>query len=272
MIAKAIHNNSKIKDKPFIHVNCGSIPENLLESELFGYDRGAFTGAKTEGKSGMFELARGGTIFLDEIGEISLTLQVKLLQVLQDKSFFKIGGDKNIEVDVRIIVATNKNLEEEMMNGRFREDLYYRINVFPIWIPPLRERKQDIYPLVQHILPNICNKIGYETKRISGEALGLLNNHEWQGNIRELENVLERSAHIAEGNTILSKHLSINRRKQQGSHEFTTERGLREILMDFEKQIIASAIVQCNGDRKNAMELLQIGKTNFYDKIKKYDL
>lgn len=272
LLAKAIHDNSKIKDKPFIHINCGSIPETLLESELFGYERGAFTGAKGEGKAGMFELAHGGTIFLDEIGEISSSLQVKLLQVLQDKTFYKIGGNKNIEVDVRIIVATNKNLEEEMMKGHFREDLYYRINVFPIWIPPLRERRGDIYSLVQNILPMICSRIGCEEKRISGEALGILSAYEWPGNIRELENILERAVNLSEGNTILSTHLAISKPKTGIKNIGEEITPLKNVLMEVEKRAIAEAIFVCDGNKKAAMKALKIGKTSFYEKIKKYDI
>ncbi|MGF7057561.1 sigma-54 interaction domain-containing protein [Brassicibacter mesophilus] len=272
LLARAIHNNSKLKHKPFIHVNCGSIPETLLESELFGYEGGAFTGARGEGKAGMFELAEGGTIFLDEIGEISLLLQVKLLQVLQDKSFFKIGGNKNIEVNVRIIVATNKNLEDEMLKGSFREDLYYRINVFPIWIPPLRERKQDIYPLVQNMLPMICSRIGCESKRVSGEALSILSGYEWPGNIRELENILERAVNLAEGNTILSTHLAINKIKNMKKHEVKQIESLKEAIIETEKKAITNAILLSGGDKKAAMKLLNIGKTSFYEKIKKYNI
>lgn len=272
LLARAIHKNSRIKDKPFIHVNCGSIPETLLESELFGYEGGAFTGARGGGKAGMFELAQGGTIFLDEIGEMSISLQVKLLQVLQDKTFFKIGGNRNIEVDVRIIVATNKNLEEEMLKGRFREDLYYRINVFPIWIPPLRERKGDIYPLVENMLPMICERIGCEEKRISGEALGLLSGYDWPGNIRELENILERAVNLAEGNTILSTHLAVNKVK---NIEKTVEEGikpLKDTIYEAERRAITEAIIANNGDKKAAMKALKMGKTSFYEKIKKYGI
>lgn len=272
LLAKAIHNNSKNKSKPFIHVNCGSIPETLLESELFGYEGGAFTGAKGVGKPGMFELAQGGTIFLDEIGEISIFLQVKLLQVLQDKTFYKVGGNKSIEVDVRIIVATNKNLEEEILKGRFREDLYYRINVFPIWIPPLRERKQDIYPLVKNMLPRICSRIGCEEKRISGEAIWLLSTSEWPGNVRELENILERAINLAEGNTILSKHLVIKKVKNIEKHEVEEIKSLKDILLEAERKAIEEAILFNNGDKKAAMDSLKIAKTSFYDKIKKYNL
>lgn len=272
LLARAIHDNSRNKDNPFVHVNCGSIPESLLESELFGYEGGAFTGAKTSGKPGMFELAQGGTIFLDEIGEISLPLQSKLLQVLQDKTFFKIGGNKRIEADVRIIVATNKNLEEEMLKGRFREDLYYRINVFPIWIPPLRERKEDIYPLVQHILPSICKRIGCETKRISGEALKVLANYDWPGNIRELENILERAANLAEGNTILSSHLAIKKIGISKKREIKRIKPLKEAIEEAERNAIAEAILANNGDRKAAIKSLHISKTSFYEKIKKYGI
>lgn len=272
LLAKAIHQSSKIKDKPFIHVSCGSIPETLLESELFGYEGGAFTGARGEGKAGMFELARGGTIFLDEIGDISLSLQVKLLQVLQDKTFFKIGGNRNIEVDVRIIVATNKNLEEEMLKGRFREDLYYRINVFPIWIPPLRERKGDIYPLVQSILPMTCSRIGCEVKRITGEAIGLLTAYDWPGNIRELQNILERAVNLAEGNTILSTHLAIKKAKYRENPLGEEIKPLKDTVNEAEKRAIAEAINANHGDKKAAMKALKIGKTSFYEKIKKYGI
>lgn len=272
MLAKEIHNNSKKRNKPFIHVNCGSIPESLLESELFGYEGGAFTGAKGAGKQGMFELAQGGTIFLDEIGEISTYLQVKLLQVLQDKTFFKVGGDKCIEVDARIIVATNKNLEEEILKGRFREDLYYRINVFPIWIPPLRERKQDIYPLVKNILPKICERIGCEEKRISGEAIWLLSTNDWPGNVRELENILERAINLSEGSTILSKHLIIKKNKEAVLHEASELSSLKDILNDAERKAIEYAIKMNKGDKKAAMDSLKIAKTSFYEKLKKYNI
>jgi len=272
LLAKAIHNNSKNKDKPFININCGSIPEMLLESELFGYEGGAFTGAKGVGKAGMFELAQGGTIFLDEIGEISPFLQVKLLQVLQDKTFFKVGGNKKIEVDVRIIVATNKNLEEEILRRNFREDLYYRINVFPIWIPPLRERKEDIYPLVKNILPKVCSRIGCEEKRISGEALGLLSTGNWPGNVRELENILERAINLTEGNTILSTHLAINKSKEIDNYEIKEIKSLKDTICEAEKKAIEEAILYSSGDKKAAMNLLKIAKTNFYEKIKKYNI
>ncbi|MCR2045066.1 sigma 54-interacting transcriptional regulator [Anaerosalibacter massiliensis] len=271
LLARAIHDNSSKKDKPFIHVNCGAIPENLLESELFGYEKGAFTGASNYGKKGFFELANGGTIFLDEIGEISPSLQVKLLQVLQDGSFYKVGGQEKVKVDLRIISATNKNLEEEMIEGRFREDLYYRINVFPIWVPPLRDRKEDIYLLVKSILPKICKKVGCKNKRISGESLNILLKHSWPGNVRELENILERAANLSEENTILSKHLTI--RTKNKSEDLNDEiLPLKKSTQKFEKRAIKKALEYYEGDKKKAMKALGIGKTTFYEKIKKYNI
>ena len=270
VLAKSIHENSKYKDKPFIHVNCGAIPDTLLESELFGYEAGAFTGASKKGKIGFFEMANGGTIFLDEIGDISLNLQVKLLQVLQDKNFYRVGGTEKINVDVRIIAATNKNLEEEMIKGRFREDLYYRINVFPIWIPPLRERIEDIYPLVDMLLPRICKEIECENKRISAEAINLLTKYNWLGNVRELENILERAINLAEGNTILSKHITIN--INQDEHHVNDIIPLRESVYKCERDSIKRALAFYNGDKKKSMRALNISKTTFYEKLKKYNI
>ncbi|MBP1924469.1 transcriptional regulator with PAS, ATPase and Fis domain [Sedimentibacter acidaminivorans] len=272
ILAKAIHDNSKNKDNPFIHVNCGSIPETLLESELFGYEGGAFTGAKVVGKVGLFELAQGGTIFLDEIGEISTFLQVKLLQVLQDRTFYKVGGNKSIKVDVRIIAATNKNLEKEILLGNFREDLYYRINVFPIWIPPLRDRKSDIYPLVRNTLPKICTRIGCEEKRISVEAISVLTDYNWPGNVRELENILERAINLTEGNIIMSTHLAISKSNDEEINKKEEIKPLKDSICDVEKKAIEEAIIYSHGDKKLAMNLLKISKTSFYEKLKKYNL
>ncbi len=270
ILAKSIHQNSKLKDKPFIHVNCGSIPETLLESELFGYEKGAFTGARSEGKKGFFEIANGGTIFLDEIGDISTNLQVKLLQIIQEKSFYRVGGTEKITVNIRIIAATNKNLEEEMLKGNFREDLYYRINVFPIWIPPLRERKQDINSLIELVLPKICNEIGCKPKRISSEAINLILKYDWPGNVRELENILERAVNLAEGNNILSKHITIKLNKQENRNADIIP--LKQLIDEYEKSIIEKALSLYRGDKKKAMEALKISKTTFYDKLKKYNI
>ena len=176
------------ENAPFVEVNCNSIPVTLFESELFGYVGGAFTGANPNGKMGFFEAASGGTIFLDEVGELPMDIQVKLLHVLQNKSIYRIGSAKPIDVDVRVIVATYKNLEESISMGEFREDLYYRINVFPIEIPPLRDRKQDIYLLINHILTEFCNRYEMPMKQFSEEALEVLESYDWPGNVRELEN------------------------------------------------------------------------------------
>ncbi|WP_053956110.1 sigma-54 interaction domain-containing protein [Inediibacterium massiliense] len=271
LLAKAIHEASKYKDKPFVHVNCASIPKDLLESELFGYEKGAFTGACTKGKQGLFEVASGGTIFLDEIGEIESFIQVKLLKVLQNKTFYRVGGTVEKTANVRIIAATNKNLEEEMIKGRFREDLYYRINVFPIWLPPLQERKQDIYFLVQAILPKICRRMECEEKIISGEVLYRLMEYEWPGNIRELENVLERAVNIAEGNIIDVSHLYLNvlNHKNENTKHI---KPLKDYIQQAEKDAIIKALKYYDYDRNEAMRALKIGKTSFYEKLKKYGI
>lgn len=268
ILAKAIHNRSKYQNKPFVHVNCGSIPEELLESELFGYEGGAFTGANREGKPGLFEVAKGGTIFLDEIGEIRPSIQVKLLKVLQNKTFYRVGGIREISIDVRIMAATNKKLEQEMAEGRFREDFYYRINVFPIWIPPLRERKQDIYSIVNWLLPKICDRLEYEMKSISGEALYHLIGYDWPGNVRELENALERAVNLTEDRVIQVEHLTINN-QQKDKKEIKT---FKEAVLDAEKKILEDALSFYDGNRAQVMKVLNMGKTNFYEKLKKYDL
>lgn len=270
ILGKSIHENSKVKGKPFIHVNCGAIPENLLESELFGYEKGAFTGARSEGKKGFFEIANGGTILLDEIGDISQNLQVKLLQVIQEKKFYRVGGTDEIVVDIRIIAATNKNLEEEILKGKFREDLYYRINVFPIWIPPLKERKEDIGPLVNLLLPRICEEIGCENKSISSEAMNLILSYDWPGNVRELENILERSVNLASGNIIMSRHIILQFYKNKDVNKEVLP--LRELLEVKEKTIIEKTLLLYNGDKKLTMKALDISKTNLYEKLRKYNI
>ncbi|MTI68828.1 MAG: AAA family ATPase [Firmicutes bacterium] len=265
LLAREIHNESNNKKGAFIEFNCASIPENLLESELFGYEKGAFTGAKNEGKRGYFEMAMGGTIFLDEIGEMPPSMQVKLLSVLQSKSFYRVGGTKKIDVNLRVIAATNKDLENEVIKGRFREDLFYRINVFPITLPPLRDRKQDIYSLVYTLLPNICNKVGSNKKEISVDALNKLIKYNWPGNIRELENILERAINLTEGDIILPHHIRIN------SEDREVE-SLKDVVKEAEKKAIKKALERTNGNRKQAMKILKIGKTSFYEKLKKYNL
>lgn len=271
-LAEAIHKAGSKRNQAFIHVNCGAMPENLLESELFGYEKGSFTGASTEGKIGLFEKAKGGTIFLDEIGDLSLTAQVKLLKVLQDKTFFKIGGTTEISADVRIIAATNRNLEDEIRCGRFREDLFYRLNVFPIWMPALRERKEDIGALCNRFLKQICHRLGCEDKFISPDAQKCLLTYDWPGNIRELENVLERASNISDGRIINVIHLPS---KVTGNNMNPLQwewKSFKNYIEEAEKRAIKEALAYYKNDKKEAMKALQIGKTNFYEKMNKYGI
>jgi len=251
-------------DAPFIEVNCNAIAPTLFESELFGYVGGAFTGARPEGKVGFFESANKGTIFLDEIGEIPLEIQVKLLHVLQDKIIYRVGSSKPVKVDVRVIAATNKNLEEEVMNGHFRQDLYYRINVFPIEIPPLRERKPDLYLLINKILSSKCEEYGIESKKFSGDALQKLISYNWPGNVRELENAIERAITLCESNIIYPEYLSVG----------TTEapKSMKELLEIEEKRIIEGSMIKNNGDKSKVMDELKLSRTVFYEKLKKYSI
>ncbi len=211
LVANAVHYNSLRKNGPFIKMNCAALPETLLESELFGHEKGSFTGAVTA-RRGKFEAAHGGTIFLDEIGEMSPMLQSKLLRILQDQTFDRIGGNQSITVDVRVIAATNKNLEEEVKKGRFREDLYYRLNVVFIHIPPLRSRKEDIIPLIEYFLTKYSSEVKSETIGISKAVVDILLNYDWPGNVRELENVIERSIVFSGGKTIVPEHLPVTLR------------------------------------------------------------
>lgn len=249
---------------PFIEVNCNAIAPTLFESELFGYVGGAFTGAKSEGKVGFFEAADKGTIFLDEIGEIPLDTQVKLLQVLQNRIIYRVGSSKPVKVNVRVIAATNKNLEEEVAAGRFRQDLFYRINVFPIEIPPLRERKADLYLLLNQLLKKTCETYGMEMKQFSGQALQELISYNWPGNVRELENAIERAVTLCESNIIYPEHL----RMGKGQAPVT----MKEILAKEEARILEMTLLKYNGDKQKAMKELDMSKTVFYDKLKRYEI
>ncbi len=262
-LAREIHSIG-MEGAPFVEVNCNAIAPTLFESELFGYVGGAFTGAKNEGKTGFFEAANGGTIFLDEIGEIPLDIQVKLLHVLQNKTIYRVGSSKPIKVDVRVIAATNRNLEEEVALGRFRQDLFYRINVFPIEIPPLRERKADLYLLINQILEKVCSTYGLEQKQFSGEALQKLISYNWPGNVRELENAIERAITLCESNIIYSEHLQIGK----GNIPVT----MKEMLAKEEARILEMTLIKYNGDKQAAMEELDMSRTVFYDKLKKYNI
>ncbi len=262
-LAREIHNLGN-PDSPFVEVNCNAIAPSLFESELFGYVGGAFTGASSSGKAGFFEVANKGTIFLDEIGELPPEMQVKLLHVLQNKIIYRVGSSKPIKVDVRVIAATNQNLEEQIKMGKFRQDLYYRINVFPIEIPPIRERKEDLYVLINQMLKNTCENYGIELKQISGEALGKLMAYNWPGNVRELENVIERAITLCESNIIYSEHLRV------GSEDIPLT--LKEILEREESRAIEMTLSKYNGDKQKAMEELDVSRAVFYAKLKKYGI
>ena len=261
LVARAIHDNSSRAKIPIVVINCGGIPENLLESELFGYMKGSFTSAYTD-KPGLFEIARGGTIFLDEIGELPPVLQVKLLRVVQEKTFRRIGGTEDIKVDVRIISATNQNLNEKVKEGKFREDLYFRLNVIPIRIPPLRERKEDIPLLTKHFIEKYAREFGKEIRTMSLYAMELLMDYAFPGNIRELENIIERSITMETSNIILPENLllSTNATGMANLHIEIPDKGinLNEELEKIEKKFIEKALQKAKGSKTRAGELLHV--------------
>ncbi|MCD4831091.1 MAG: sigma 54-interacting transcriptional regulator [Anaerohalosphaeraceae bacterium] len=270
LVAHAIHYNSTRASKPFIKVNCTALPESLLESELFGHEKGSFTGA-TARKLGRFERASSGTIFLDEIGDFSTTLQVKLLRVIQFKEFERIGGNETIKANVRIVVATNKNLEEQIKEGLFREDLYYRINVFPIFLPRLRERKDDIMLLADYFLEKISNENNKYITRLSTPAIEMLTSYHWPGNVRELENCIERAVLLCNEDVIRSEHLppSLQIAKK---NDAKAKRTLSEIIENKERELIIDSLKKCNGRQRNAAIELGITERMLGYKIKKYGI
>jgi transcriptional regulator with PAS, ATPase and Fis domain len=265
---------SSLSAGPFIQVNCGALPEHLIESELFGYEAGAFTGANRKGKPGFFQLADGGTLFLDEVGEIPLHVQVKLLHAIQHSAFYRVGGTTPIKVRVRIIAATNRNLEHAVSIGQFREDLFYRLNVLRIQIPPLRERREDISELISALLPQICSRIENRQVKVSRDALYTLQSYSYPGNVRELENILERAVNLCEDGEIKKDHLLMEGVKEanQFSSEYDLIRPLKEVVQEAEKKEIIKAIARTEGDRDLALKKLGIGKSSFYEKLKKYNI
>jgi Nif-specific regulatory protein len=270
LVAQAIHDQSPRGKKQMIKINCAAIPENLIESELFGYEKGAFTGADRLHK-GRFELAEKSTIFLDEIGDLSPNLQVKLLRVLQEKEFQRLGGSDTIHADVRIITATNRNLEELMRKNEFREDLYYRLNVFPLFIPPLKERRADIPMLVNHFIEK-NNKIhGLGIKRISSTAIDLLMTYHWPGNIRELENCIERASILSTDRVIRSHNLPPTLQSAASTHS-RVDGGLDAILENVEKQMLIDALNMSKGNISKASEQLKITERILGLRIKKYQI
>ena len=272
LAAQALHNFSSRNEKPFIKVNCAAIPEALLESELFGYEKGAFTGAVIR-KPGKFELANGGSIFLDEIGDVAPAVQVKLLRVLQEREIEHLGGTKTIKIDVRIIAATNKNLEDLVKKGVFREDLYYRLNVVPINLPSLRERKEDIPMLVNSFLSKSSFISGRQQKKISEEALRKLIDYNWPGNIRELENIIERCVVITPRDSITEKDLPAHIIKSsEVASDYEEGTKLDEVLDCAERDIIIKTLKECGGNRTKASEVLGISRRSLHRKIIKYNI
>jgi len=268
LVAHILHEKSMRTDKPFIEMNCAAIPQELIESELFGHEKGSFTGA-FERKKGKFELADGGTLFLDEIGDMSLSTQSKVLRVIETQEFQRVGGSKNIKVDVRIISATNKDLIEEVRQGNFREDLLYRLNVIPLTVPPLRERKDDISVLIEYYLEYFATEYGKKQKKISPDALKMLEVYDWPGNVRELRNVIERLVIMTQSDTITPKNLAIGETTRSDYFSLKTLRDARE---SFEKDFITKKLEENNWNISKTAELLDIERSNLHRKIKAYDI
>ncbi|MCX5913578.1 MAG: sigma-54 dependent transcriptional regulator [Deltaproteobacteria bacterium] len=282
LVARAIHQNSPRLKQPFVTINCSAIPDNLMESELFGHVKGAFTGAVAS-KKGLFEMAHGGTIFLDEIGDISPVIQVKLLRVIQEREFMRVGDTETISVDVRLISATNKNLEQEVIQGKFREDLYYRLNVVHLHLPALRERREDIPLLAQYFLEKCSREQGKDVRSISSYALDILLKYNFPGNDRELENIIERSVALENSNIILPDSLALAEHKNEGRREGAKEGipalrltsagiDLEKGLSELEKDLILQALNLSHGVIKRAGELLNLSFRSMRWKIQKYGL
>ncbi len=276
LVARGLHKAGSRNKSPFVPINCGAVSESLLESELFGYEKGAFTGA-TSLKQGKFEFADQGTLFLDEVGEMSLNLQVKLLRVLQEHEFQRVGGNKEIRVDVRIIAATNRDLKEEVEKNRFRGDLFFRLNVVRIDMPPLRERREDIPFLVAHFLNKFCEKLDRPIKEVHPDVMSALYGYSWPGNVRELENVIERALVLCRGDAILPEDLPLElRQTPEIEAELDTlvsgEKGLAETLDAIEERIIRRALKNTGNVQAQAAKILGISRSNLQYKLKKYGL
>jgi transcriptional regulator with GAF, ATPase, and Fis domain len=279
LIAYAIHRNSPRRDNPFVKINCAAISENLIESELFGYEKGAFTGAVST-KPGRFELADKGTLFLDEVGEIPRDMQVKLLRVIQDHEFERVGGLRTIKVDVRLIAATNRNLLQDVKDGRFREDLYYRFNVFPTHLPPLRERREDILPLADYFIEKFNSKLDREVKHIDSRVKDILVSYDWPGNIRELENLIERIVLMAGGDTIIFEDIPPEWKSAAEAISLSQKAGQKRPFKDFvkshmeevEKQSIIQCLEEVGGNVTKAAQRLGLSRKGLQLKMIKYNL
>lgn len=277
LFAHGVHRASLRKHGPFVTINCAAIPKELLESELFGYDGGAFTGARKEGKIGKFELANGGTILLDEIGSMPMEMQAKLLRVLETREFERVGGNQRIELDIRVVASTNENLEREVEEGRFRQDLYYRLNVIQIEVPPLRDRIEDIPILAESLLESLLESLSLPKKKLSYDTIEVLKNHTWPGNVRELRNVLERASTLCKSNIIEIEHLPeyLNKQIIKDSDDEIEDPDsllLKNIVARVEKEAIKRAIKESKGNKTLASKLLGIHRTALYKKIEVYDL
>jgi Nif-specific regulatory protein len=268
MIAHAVHYNSPRAGKPFVKVSCGALPESLIESELFGYEAGAFTDARAQ-KKGRFELAHGGTLFLDEVGELTLSTQVKLLRVLQEREFERLGGVQPIKVNVRLIAATNKDLESAVRQGGFREDLYYRLNVFTLYLPPLRERRSDALLLADHFVEKYASAHGKDVRRIATTAIDMLMSYHWPGNVRELENCIERAVLVCDGGVIHAHHLPPSLQTAEVSGTLP-RRSLEAAVESYEKDLILDALKTARGSRAKAARLLDTTERIIGYKVKKY--
>ncbi len=272
LFAHAIHHASERRLYPFIRLNCAAIPKELLESELFGYEPGAFTGAGTRGKPGKFELAHQGTIFLDEVSDLPLEMQPKLLRVLEEKETERLGGTRVTKSNFRLIAATHENLEESIERGTFRKDLYYRLNVIPIYIPPLRERKEDIPDIVNHLIETMNKDLGTGIFKVSPEVLAIFENYDWPGNVRELSNILERTIYAVEGNTIEVHHLPFFLQRMKNGLIKTPPSHLKRLREDMEKEALLQAIRISNNNKNKAAKLLGIHRTAVYKKLKKLNI
>ncbi len=275
LVARAVHYSSARKDKPFVTVNCGALPETLLESELFGYMKGSFTGA-TSNKQGLFESANGGTIFLDEISATTPNLQIKLLRVIQERTFMRVGGTTDVKVDVRVIAASNKDLQAEVAKGAFREDLYYRLNVIPIHLPPLRERKEDIAVLTEHFLNKLALS-GKEPKKIANDTLKFFMNYRWPGNVRELENTIERLVILASGDTIRADDIPESLKTFIPCPELVPSEipdaglNMEELLANAERILLKKALEKSGGVKTEAAKLLGLTFRSFRHRLQKYE-
>ena len=272
LFAQAIHHASPRKLYPFVRINCAAIPKDLLESELFGYEKGAFTGARSRGKPGKFELAHQGTVFLDEIGDLPLEMQPKLLRVLEDKEFERIGGNKVIQSDFRLIAATNQDIEEMVADGRFRKDLYYRLNVIQLHIPPLRERTGDILPTTYHILKRLTQEAALPDVHLAEDTEMALRRYDWPGNVREVSNVLERILASLEGSTVFPPDLPFYIARRHRHPDYPKPSSIKEIQTKVQRDAILRVLHECHYNKARAAKQLGIHRTLLYKKMKKYDI